>query len=197
MISSKSFDKIERSFYQDSTIEVAKKLLGNLFVRIDKGQVIAGKIVEVEVYLPDDPASHSYKGKTERNSAMFMQGGFLYVYFTYGMHYCANIVTEYENYGSAVLLRALEPVLGLEIMKKNRGEHIKEKDLANGPAKLCRALGITKEFNKIDLLGNDVFCAYNNENNIKIKKAHRIGIKEEKKRLLRFYIENNLYVSVY
>ncbi len=197
MISSKSFDKIERSFYQDSTIEVAKKLLGNLFVRIDKGKVIAGKIVEVEIYLPDDPASHSYRGKTDRNSAMFMSGGHLYVYFTYGMHYCANIVTESENYGSAVLLRALEPALGLEIMKKNRGENIKEKDLTNGPAKLCRALGITKEFNTIDLLGNDIFCAYNNVNSIKIKKAHRIGIKEEKKRLLRFYIENNPYVSVY
>ncbi|HEY9186359.1 MAG TPA: DNA-3-methyladenine glycosylase [Ignavibacteria bacterium] len=191
------FQKIERKFYLRNTIDVAQDLLGNLIVRKIKDKFIAGKIVEVEVYLPEDPASHSYNGKTERNSAMFMEGGHLYVYFTYGMHYCANIVTENENYGSAILLRAIEPVIGLDIIKKLRGNIKNEYNLTNGPAKLCSALNITRKLNKEDLTGDTIFCSYNLNNKEKfyIEKSPRIGIKKAKDKLLRFYIKDNPYVS--
>lgn len=177
-------------------MEVAQDLLGKILVRMSGDFIIAGRIVEVEAYLPDDPASHSYNGMTERNSAMFMSGGHLYVYFTYGMHYCANIVTEKENYGSAVLLRALEPLHGLQTMKDNRKIILMDRDLTNGPAKLCQAFGITKALNKADLTKNDIFCAESNDNNFKIEKAKRIGIKKGTEKLWRFYIKDNPFVSV-
>ncbi len=196
MTSCKDFNKLGRSFYLRDTTEVAKDLLGKILVRKIGKKIIAGKIVETEVYLPDDPASHSFNGLTERNSAMFMQGGFLYVYFTYGMHFCANIVTEKEGIGSAVLLRSLEPVCGLEEIKKNRKNIAKQYNMTNGPAKLCSALNITKLLNKADLTGDEVFCAYGNEDSFIINKASRIGIKQSKEKLLRFYIKDNPYVSV-
>ena len=189
------FKKLNRSFYLRDTLEVAQDLLGKLLVRKIGDEFLAGKIVEVEAYLQNDPAAHSFNGKTERNSAMFLMGGHLYVYFTYGMHYCANIVTESENHGSAVLLRALEPVMGLETLRNNRKRLLKEKDLTNGPAKLCQAFGITKQLNKADLTKNDIFCTYNDNDDFVIEKTGRIGIKKGTDKLWRFYIKDNPFVS--
>ncbi|MDE3057558.1 MAG: DNA-3-methyladenine glycosylase, partial [Bacteroidota bacterium] len=114
-------NKLPRSFYTRPALTVARELLGKILVRKIGSVMLTGKIVEAEAYLGEsDPASHAFRGKTERNSVMFRDGGYLYVYFTYGMHFCSNVVTGKEGIARAVLLRAVEPVEGIEAMKKNR-----------------------------------------------------------------------------
>jgi DNA-3-methyladenine glycosylase len=124
--------------------DVAPLLLNKLLVH---GPCV-GRIVEVEAYREDDPASHSYRGRTARTGVMFGPAGHLYVYFTYGMHYCANVVTGTEGYGAAVLLRAVSPLAGIDLMSERRGGR---RDLANGPAKLCQAFAIGPAHNGADL----------------------------------------------
>jgi DNA-3-methyladenine glycosylase len=121
-------------FARDAPV-VATELLNKVLVVGDCG----GRIIEVEAYTAEDPASHSFRGQTPRNAVMFGPAGRLYVYFTYGMHYCANIVTGDVGDGQAVLLRALQPIAGIEEMVRRRG---REKNLTDGPGKLCQALGI-------------------------------------------------------
>ncbi|MBF8294823.1 MAG: 3-Methyladenine glycosylase [Bacteroidetes bacterium] len=113
--------KLPRSFYLRPTLTVAKDLLGKYLVRQYKGRTLVGKIVEAEAYRgAHDPASHAYRGRTKRNDAMFREGGHLYVYFTYGMHFCVNVVTGKAGTGEAVLIRAIEPLKGIDVMMKNR-----------------------------------------------------------------------------
>lgn len=123
---------------------VAPELLNKLLVY---GECV-GRIVEVEAYREDDPASHTYRGRTARNDVMFGPPGHLYVYFTYGMHHCANVVTGPAGVGSAVLLRAVDPVAGTEMMRERRNGRIA---LADGPAKLCQAFAIGPDHNGVDL----------------------------------------------
>ena len=111
-----------------------------------------GRIVEVEAYREDDPASHSFRGRTQRNAVMFGPAGFLYVYFTYGMHWCANVVTGDDGEGSAVLLRAVTPVAGLDVMRARRNHR---PGVADGPAKLCQAFAIGPSHNGVDLCGSE------------------------------------------
>ena len=114
--------KLPRSFYLRPTLTVARELLGKFLCRRLRGKMLVGRIVEVEAYLgTKDPASHTYRGRTRRNDVMFWAGGHLYVYFTYGMHFCANVVTEAEGKGVAVLLRAVEPIKGISSMVRHRG----------------------------------------------------------------------------
>ena len=129
---------------------VARRLLGCVLERELDGRVLRGKITEVEAYDQTDAASHSYRGKTERTAVMFGPAGYLYVYFTYGMHYCCNIVVGEAGYGAAVLIRAVEPLAGKEIMLVNRHGR-GGKELTNGPAKVCQAFGIDKRLNGHDL----------------------------------------------
>ena len=117
--------KLLRSFYLRPTLVVAKDLLGKYLIRMSHGKTLAGMIVEVEAYLGEkDAASHAFRGRTKRNEVMFRNGGHLYVYFTYGMHYCCNVVTGGKGKGRAVLIRGIEPVEGIEAMAKNRGRRI-------------------------------------------------------------------------
>jgi len=167
-----------------------------------KNHFLIGKIVEVEAYLGEqDPASHAYNGKTKRNEVMFWNGGHLYVYFTYGMHFCSNVVTEQEGIGHAVLLRAVEPIGGLEVMARNRHITLRaerdKQNLCNGPAKLCEAFAIEREENGVDLCGDDIWIAEEQRPNSRpsIEKSTRVGITRGKQHQWRFFLRNNPYVS--
>ena len=187
--------KLPKEFYLQKCATVAKKLLGKTLVRMQNDYIYSGIIVETEAYPgKNDPASHTYKGKTKRNEAMFIRGGTAYVYFTYGNHYCFNVVTEAEGIGSAVLIRAVEPVLGIEKMKKNRSVNDIFK-LTNGPGKLAKAFKIDKKLNGADLSRNVIFIMEGNTNYNKILSSRRIGITKNTKKNLRFYLEANPFVS--
>lgn len=155
-------------------------------------------IVETEAYLFNDPASHAFRGVTERNKPMFNKGGFLYVYFTYGMHYCANVVTNREGIGEAVLIRAVEPVGGIEMMSINRNIKNKGKfhTITNGPAKFTQAFSLTKIHNGIDLCGNEIFITEGQHiPKSKIVSTTRIGISSATDKKWRFYIKGNEWIS--
>jgi DNA-3-methyladenine glycosylase len=196
------FQKLHRDFYLQPTVTVAQQLLNKLFVRKLHDNYLIGRIVETEAYLHNDPASHSFRGKTLRNSVMFNPGGFLYVYFIYGMYFCCNVVTEEEGKGCAVLLRGIEPVCGIDLMMKNRKKRdtlFLKKNLTNGPGKICQAFTISREENGTDLTNNEIFISENifttdNIRQPKIKASTRIGLrigKGEKKKW-RFYLSGNI-----
>jgi len=190
------FKKLPRKFYERDTLTVARELLGKIFVHNLQGKLISGKIVETEAYLGEkDAAAHTYRGKTKRNEVMFKEGGHLYVYFTYGMHYCANVVTEQEGVGHAVLLRAVQPVEGFETMRELRKlDTVME--LANGPAKLCQAFGIARAQNGTDLLGDKIFiCDAECVPASRIGTSERVGITKAKEFPWRFFIKGNPFVS--
>lgn len=174
----------------------APRLLGCRLVRqLDSGQVVSGRIVETEAYSQDDVASHSYRGETPRTKVMFGPAGHLYVYFTYGMHYCCNVVTGPDGHGSAVLIRALEPLEGQAEMSTNRGGQRGE-TLTNGPAKLCQALQIAAGFNGHDLHQPPLKLVMEPPvAQTDIVQATRIGISRGQDVPWRFYIRGNPYVS--
>ena len=179
------------------TLSVARALLGSmLWTRMD-GQFTAGMIVEVEAYLGgQDPAAHSYRGQTERTRAMFEIGGTCYVYFIYGMHFCVNVSTGPRGVGEAVLIRAIEPLEGLEVMQDRR-KVPRMRDLSNGPGKLCQALGIDSRVygehfstsQKIGLAPGRKFRSS------AIATGPRIGIRQAADRPWRFFVRNNPFVS--
>lgn len=187
---------LTKSFFSKSTLEVAKNLLGCILISKNKEGITIGKIVETESYLQNDPSSHSYNGKTLRNSPMFNSPGHAYVYFTYGMYFCFNVSTNKKGIGEAVLIRALEPLEGIDLMKKRRKkEDLKE--LCNGPAKLVQALGITKEQNNLFLLDKNsslVLCNGKKEK-FEIIQTKRIGISKGIELPHRFYVKGSGFVS--
>lgn len=175
-------------------VSAARRLLGCEFMRQLDGQTIRVKIVETEAYDQTDAASHSYKGKTPRTDIMFGPAGHLYVYFTYGMHYCMNVVVGEEGYGAAVLIRAVEPLEGGYLLEERRQKH--GVDVTNGPAKLCQALGIDKGMNGHNLARLPLQLVMRpalNDNDIVA--TERIGISQAKDTPWRFYIKGNSYVS--
>jgi DNA-3-methyladenine glycosylase len=179
---------------------VAPRLLGSLLIRdLGGGKQLAGKIVETEAYDQSDAASHSYKGRTPRTDIMFGPAGHLYVYFTYGMHYCCNVVTGGEGHGSGVLIRALEPLEGNDIMLENRSRRKSSRggiELTNGPAKLCEAFGIDKSWNGHDLSRPPLTLVLSGKATSEtIVQTTRIGISQAKDMPWRFYIGGNPYVS--
>ena len=143
-------DRLPRRFYAGDARDVAPSLLNKVLVHGRK----RGRIVEVEAYVGDgtDPGSHAHRGRTSRNAVMFGPPGHLYVYFTYGMHWCCNAVCDPDGTASAVLLRAVEPIAGVEEMRPLRPRARTDVDLANGPAKLCQAFAITGVDNGVDLV---------------------------------------------
>lgn len=179
--------KLPRSFYDRPTVTVARELLGKLLVQRRDGLDLVGRIVEVEAYLgPHDLASHSARGLTPRTRIMFGPPGHAYVYLIYGMHHCMNVVTEREGHGAAVLIRAVAPVRGITAR-------------TNGPGRLCRAMRIDRSLNGHDLLSSDFFIAAPPVGGAeKISKSARIGVDYAgvwAKRLLRFYLRGNEFVS--
>ncbi len=173
----------------------APRLLGCRLERQLGGQLLSGRIVETEAYSQDDVASHSYRGQTPRTKVMFGPAGHLYVYFTYGMHYCCNIVTGPTGHGSAVLIRALEPLSGQSVMSQNR-RGLTGEALTNGPAKLCQALDIKKSFNGHDLHTEPLKLLLEPPiAQTDIVQTTRIGISRAQAAPWRFYIRGNSYVS--
>lgn len=201
--------KLTREFYDRDTELVAKELLGKLLVHEINNKKIIAKIVETEAYLGvKDKAAHSYGGRrTPRVEVMYGEPGFVYVFLIYGMYHCFNIVTRESGNPQAVLIRAVEPIQGFDLMAENRFQKAyhdltksQRKNLTNGPGKLCKALQIEKAINGEDICGKKLYVQEENHSkNINIKVAKRVGIdyaEEAKDYLLRFYIENNEYVSV-
>jgi DNA-3-methyladenine glycosylase len=188
------------SFYERDTSIVAKELLGKILIKRTEGQDLGGFIVETEAYYGDnDPASHAFRGKTPRSKIMFSRAGIAYVYFCYGMYNLLNAVTEKQGMPGAVLIRALEPVYGIEIMKKRRKTEVTRK-LTNGPGKLTISLGIDLKDNGKDLTSGtgDLYIVKANFP-IKYKKigySQRVGIKNGKEDFLRYFFEKCEFVSI-
>jgi len=177
-----------------SAEEVAPRLLGCHLVRELDGRKAVVRIVETEAYDQSDAASHSYKGRTPRTDVMYGPAGHLYVYFTYGMHYCCNVVTGVEGEGAAVLIRAVEPIDGTELLEARRGRT--GVDATNGPAKLCQALDITKVMNGHDLTQSPLRLQLQPPvKSADIVQTTRIGITQAKDVPWRFYLTGNPYVS--
>jgi len=196
--------RLSRKFYSRNTQIVAKELLGKTLVHKTDEGIISGKIVETEAYLGQkDPESHAYRGITERNRIMFGPAGKAYIYLVYGNHYCLNVVTEKDGIGGAVLIRALEPQEGIELMKKQRRIDQSLTCLTNGPGKLTKALGITGSMNGADLTGNKLFITSPSTSgkkkspskDLRIVITGRIGIRKGKNLPYRYYIEGNRFVS--
>lgn len=196
--------KLKKDFYNRNVLIVAKELLGKIFVFEDKriGRKLKGRIVETEAYDGKvDEAAHTFNGKTNRNKIMFEEGGYLYVYFTYGIHYCANVVTGVKDHGTAVLLRAMEPISGINLFTERRfGKKdlsTKEKNnLLNGPAKICQAFGIDKSQNEKTLLGQEIYLLDSPKlQESEIIATTRIGIKKSVDLPWRFYIKSNSFIS--
>ncbi len=194
---------LQESFYQQDTINVARELLGKILVHNSKEGTTSGRIVETEAYLgPEDRAAHSSGGRrTARNEVMYGKKGHAYVYFIYGMYYCLNITAgNLSGKPEAVLIRALEPVTGEEIMAKRRSQQGKIANLTNGPSKLCMAMGISKVQNKKDITAPPLYVEDASlVSQDLIVETSRIGVDysgEWKNKPWRFYIRNNRFVSV-
>lgn len=195
--------KVERSFYNRDARIVGEELIGKILVRKYNNTIIKSRIVETEAYIAAiDKASHAYGGKmTPRTKVMFGPPGHIYVYFIYGMYYCMNFVTEEEGICSAVLIRAVEPLLNEEEMSMNRYNKplieltkYQKKNLSNGPGKLCNAMKITKEHNGVDLTGDEIFLEDDCYRDFKVEKSKRINIdyaEEAKDFLWRYTINYN------
>jgi DNA-3-methyladenine glycosylase len=194
---------LKRSFYEPSASVVALELLGHWLIRNTPEGMCGGVIVETEAYLCDDPACHGAPGLTARNKVLFGEPGHGYVYFIYGCHYCVNAVCQPQGTAEAVLIRALEPVFGEELMRRNRPVS-KTRDLTNGPGKLCQAMAIDRKLDGVDLCNpaSPLIIAQNPEFN-RLRKSlgpvvttTRIGITRAATLPRRFYLKSSKFVSI-
>jgi DNA-3-methyladenine glycosylase len=177
------------------TVALAKALVGLCLVRRSPDGITAGRIVEVEAYLQNDPASHAYGGRTARNAAMFAPPHRAYVYFIYGNHWCFNVTAERDAIPGAVLIRALEPLDGLATMRARRASD-NDRDLCRGPGRLCAALAIDGSFDGSDLVaGRRLYLAQPVRPADRVLASARIGITHATSRRLRFYEAGNPFVS--
>ena len=190
--------RLPRAFFARPSIEVAPDLMGRILVRVLPGGVrLAARLVEVEAYEQGDPASHSFKGRpTPRTEVMFGPPGRLYVYFTYGQHFCSNVVTSREGVGSAVLLRAAEPLEGLEVMGANRGSDA-VRLLCSGPARLTQAFGIGRPENGVDLVRDPSLYLLSGAPVAPraIARSTRVGVNVAIERRWRFFERGSAFLS--
>ena len=194
---------LSKEFYSCTTVQLAKRLIGTFLVHRSPQGRLVGRIVETEAYLfRNDPACHAHKGETKRNAAMFGPAGRSYVYLIYGMYNCFNVVSGKLNEGEAVLIRALEPLAGIEDMRKHRNSTT-TKELCSGPGKLTQAMAITREHNNLCLQSSalqihsrDSYTSlYRGSRHISIDTTTRIGINQGKELPLRFLLRDNRFIS--
>jgi DNA-3-methyladenine glycosylase len=189
-------DPLSKLFYSQSTLTLARALLGKHLCRKWRDSYLVGKIVETEAYIgEDDPACHAARGKTNRNAVMYGPAGFAYIYFIYGMYYCLNVVAREEGFPAAILIRALEPISGVSQMmafRKTNNVH----NLTNGPGKLCQALHLDRKQNGVDLCANELFISDGEMIRPgQIESSRRVGIKVGVDHQWRFFIGDNSFVS--
>jgi DNA-3-methyladenine glycosylase len=196
--------KLPRSFYLQDTVTVARQLLGCVLWRRLGDELLAARIVETEAYLgANDAASHARRGlRSERNQSMYLDGGHAYVYLSYGMHWCMNVVTQEADTAEAVLLRAAEPVRGIDAMRKRRPRAKREHDLMNGPGKVCAALAVDKSLDGIALDGDLLFLTPRDieVTDDMIAVSPRIGVDNSGDAAhwpLRFFLRGHRHVSAY
>ena len=196
-IDPKKLTPLPREFFNRPTLQVARDLLGRYLVRRLGSELLVGKIVETEAYIGEgDPACHAARGKTPRNAVMYGPPGYAYIYFIYGMYFCLNVVTEEEGFPAAVLIRAVEPIMGMETMAKLR-KQTKPTALASGPGKLCQAFSLTRDQNGLDLCtAGEVFLAEGEPvPDDQVVADGRIGIREGNEHPWRFFVKKNPHVS--
>jgi DNA-3-methyladenine glycosylase len=190
--------KLARDFYEQPTLEVARQLLGKHLVRKHAEGVTIGRIVETEAYIgPEDKACHAAKGRTGRTEIMFGAAGHAYVYLIYGFHHMLNIVTEHVDQPAAVLIRAVEPLAGVELMQARRGTHERH-NLCSGPGKLCKAFAVDRTLNGDDVCGSVLYIEDCGESIAKIATTPRIGVDYAgrwKNKPWRFIVKGNEFVS--
>lgn len=189
---------LPRSFYDRDVVLVAQELLGKLLVRRARVGIRVGRIVETEAYLAEgDRACHSFRGKTKKNATMFGRPGLVYVYSIHA-RYCMNAVTETQGRASAVLIRAIEPLVGIEVMRQQRGVE-KVTDLCRGPARLCEALGVDRQLDGWDITrGQRLWIAEDSAYDVEptdMSRSSRIGVTSAKELALRFFIDGSPFVS--
>ncbi|HTW83057.1 MAG TPA: DNA-3-methyladenine glycosylase [Candidatus Sulfotelmatobacter sp.] len=177
-------------------IALSRALIGLLLVRVYEGEPLVGRIVETEAYMPGDPASHAFRGRTARNGTMFGDALHAYVYFIYGVNWCLNVTAEAPGIAAAALIRAAEPVAGVSRMRALRGRpDLRDRDLARGPGNLCRAMAIGPEFDGVDLADDPLLRLYDDGVRPEIGTSVRIGLTHGADRPLRFYARGNPSVS--
>lgn len=187
--------RFSRSFFENRSPEVARELLGARLVRVLGRKRLSGVIVETEAYRgAGDPASHAYRGRTGRNEVMFGEAGRAYVYFTMGMHYCLNITAEPEGRPAAVLVRALEPLEGVDIMRKSRGVDDLRR-LASGPGNLTKALEVDRRLNGEDIVTSQSLFIETGGRTGRVAVSTRVGVRGGASFRWRFYAEGNPFVS--
>lgn len=190
--------KLGQRFYQGATTEIAQGLLGKILLHQTPEGAVAGRIVETEAYLFEgDPACHAHRGRTKRNAAMFEAGGVAYIYLIYGMHYCFNVVTSKKDRGEAVLIRALEPLIGLTLMQRRRGSD-ELRNLCRGPGRLAQAMAFDRKLDGSSLISGPISI---HEPGIEIDRvfsicaSSRIGIRQAQDLPLRFSVKGSQFVS--
>ncbi len=175
---------------------LARALIGLLLVTQRDGVMTVGRIVETEAYHESEPAAHSYRGRTKRNAVMFGAPFHAYIYFIYGTSYCFNVTAEPPGVGGGVLVRALEPVAGIDVMAARRGAGVRDRDLCRGPGRLCRAMAIGPEDNGADLVaGTAIWLAGPRPPAARIGSSRRVGISAAVEMRWRFYAAGNPYLS--
>ncbi|HVO29157.1 MAG TPA: DNA-3-methyladenine glycosylase [bacterium] len=188
--------RLSRAFFARHAPHVARALIGKILVHEARAGLTAGVVVETEAYDQDDPASHTFRGRTARNAVMFGPPGVAYVYFSYGNHWCLNAVTGREGHGEAVLIRALEPLVGIERMRRRRGPRISDRDLARGPGRLTEALAIDRRHDGASLLRGELgFFAPARRAKRRIASGPRIGITKGVHAPWRFFDADSPFVS--
>jgi DNA-3-methyladenine glycosylase len=186
---------LDRAEMPVDTVELARFLIGKMLVRVLAEGVAGGRIVETEAYGIGDPAGHAYRGMTPRNRALFLERGHAYVYLAYGVSFMLNVSSETTGVGAGVLIRAIEPTLGVAIMGRNRGTE-RVRDLARGPGRLCEALRINRRLDGIDLCqAGPLWLGSDGHASEEIGQSKRIGITHAADSPLRFYVRGNSFVS--